>query len=58
MTLMGQTTIALGRAIHRNRATVNESRVVFGPNSQKTLFAESNLRATMKQAKNLFATNH
>lgn len=54
MTAMGQPTVALAKSIHRLRASVNEARVVWGKHSQKTLALESDLRAKMNQARNLF----
>lgn len=52
---MGQTTVALGNAILRNRAAVNEAHSLHGVNSREYIVANVNLRATMKRAKNLFA---
>ena len=47
---------ALGKAILKGRATVNESRVVLGKNSQATHAAERNLRDMMDNSK--YILNH
>ena len=48
---------ALAKSINRARATVNEARVILGPDSQLTHAAEHNLRGMMATGKKLLARN-
>lgn len=54
--MKGGTLVALGNAILKGRATINEARLTLGPNSRTTHAAERNLRDMMDTSK--FILNH